>query len=106
MPVERSGAKLLTGERTTLKFLHTLCSVASDVKRYVDAPAGTGTLLRNDIPVTGTWICCCSARFAARRRYPQRAQRARRLLVTAARRRANDRRIDLPLVLAEGLMRT
>ncbi|MEN3261154.1 carboxylating nicotinate-nucleotide diphosphorylase [Sodalis endosymbiont of Spalangia cameroni] len=36
---------LLTGERTALNFLQTLCGVASEVKRYVDALAGTGTAL-------------------------------------------------------------
>ncbi|BAE73739.1 quinolinate phosphoribosyltransferase [Sodalis glossinidius str. 'morsitans'] len=36
---------LLTGERTTLNFVQTLCGVASEVKRYVAALAGTGTTL-------------------------------------------------------------
>ncbi|UVK78699.1 MAG: quinolinate phosphoribosyltransferase (decarboxylating) [Sodalis sp. Ffu] len=36
---------LLTGERTALNFMQTLCGVASQVKRYADALADTGTTL-------------------------------------------------------------
>ncbi|WP_413722145.1 carboxylating nicotinate-nucleotide diphosphorylase [Sodalis sp. RH23] len=36
---------LLTGERTALNFVQTLSGVASEVKRYVDLLAGTGTQL-------------------------------------------------------------
>ncbi|WP_074011704.1 carboxylating nicotinate-nucleotide diphosphorylase [Candidatus Sodalis sp. SoCistrobi] len=36
---------LLTGERTALNFVQTLCGVASEVKRYVAALAGTDTTL-------------------------------------------------------------
>lgn len=36
---------LLTGERTALNFVQTLCGVASEVKRYVDALEGTHTTL-------------------------------------------------------------
>lgn len=45
--------QLLTGERTALNFLQTLCGVASEVSRYVSVLQGTGTRLldtRKTIP--------------------------------------------------------